>query len=450
MELDLRRTIDEESMSRFQTLAVAVCIMLNMLDGFDVLAVAFSAPHLSADWHLAGKQIGLLLSAGLAGMTVGSLFVSPLADRIGRRPLVIACLVTIAGGMLAASIAQNLPQLIGMRVLTGVGIGGMLPSVAVIAAEYSSNRWRSGAVSMQSAGYTFGATVGGAVSGLLLAQYGWRSVFLFGGLSTFAVLPLVWYALPESLEFLVTKRPSGALDRVNVILDRMGRQHVDAMPEFQRVRARVHDQNIDTGPTRRRSAISRTILIWLSFCFVMAGFHFVMSWTPKLLVQAGMSAGQGVTGGVLLNIGGTIGCIVFSLITTRINLYGLLTTFLLISAALLGLFGACASTLQLSMPLAIAMGATISACVGGLYALTPRLYPPEARATGVGWAVGVGRGGAILSPLIAGALIDAGWQVPRLYYLYASPFILAFVTVSVLYFLSQTNSKSRLSDQPAT
>lgn len=424
MELDLRRSVDENPMSRFQIVAVAVCIILNMLDGFDVLAVAFSAAHLSAAWHLSGKEIGLLLSAGLFGMAGGSLFIAPLADRIGRRPLVVACLTTIACGMLASAAAENLTQLVALRAITGLGIGGMLASIAVIAAEYSSDKWRSGAISMQSAGYSLGATLGGAASAYLLTHFGWRSVFVFGGVATAIVLPLVLYSLPESLDFLIARKPAAALEKVNTILARMDREPVAALPIASKTRGAEQSSAAPGHGTLRR-----TLFIWAAFFCVMAGFYFVMSWTPKLLVQAGLSAVQGITGGVLLNVGGMVGCTVFSLLAARFNVARLLTVFLVASAVLLALFGAVSSSLNIALTVAVVLGAVISACVGGLYAITPRLYAPQSRATGVGWAIGMGRAGAIIAPFAVGTLLDSGWSVASLYYLFCAPFVLAVLFV---------------------
>ncbi|SAL63911.1 major facilitator transporter [Caballeronia arvi] len=425
MEINVRRTVDERPMSRFQVTAVVVCIVLNMLDGFDVLAVAFSAAHLSADWKLTGKEIGVLLSAGLFGMAGGSMFIAPLADRVGRRPLVIGCLATIACGMMASAFAQNLTQLVALRAATGLGIGGMLASTAVIASEYSSLRWRSGAVSMQSTGYALGATLGGAASAYLLMHFGWRSVFVFGGLATAIVLPLVLSSLPESLDFLIARRPAFALDKVNNILERMGVERISALPKTEPTIGREQS----SASPLSHGTMGQTLCIWAAFFCVMAGFYFVMSWTPKLLVQAGLSAVQGITGGVLLNVGGMVGCTLFSFASARCNVVRLLAGFLVASALLIGMFGAVSSSLSVALIVSVILGAVISACVGGLYALTPRLYAPQVRATGVGWAIGMGRAGAILAPFAVGALLDSGWSVSGLYYLFCGPFILAVLFV---------------------
>lgn len=299
MKLDIRETINQGEMSRFQIMAVAICIVLNMLDGFDVLAMAFTASHISSDWHLSGKEIGVLLSAGLFGMAAGSLFLAPWADRLGRRPVILLCLVTISAGMLWSAFAQSVTQLAAMRAITGLGIGGMLASINVITGEYASDKWRSTAIVLQATGYPVGATIGGAIAGVLLLHYGWRSVFVFGGLVTLVMIPVVLARLPESLDFLIARRPAGAVDKLNKLLAGMGRERITEMP------ARAAAQTPAQGGVRSlfggRLAMP-TLMIWTSFFLVMFSFYFVLSWTPKLLVAAGMSAQQGITGGVLLNV----------------------------------------------------------------------------------------------------------------------------------------------------
>lgn len=429
MQFDIRQTINQGAMSRFQVMAVAICIVLNMLDGFDVLAMAFTASHISADWHLSGKQIGVLLSAGLFGMAAGSLFLAPWADRIGRRPLILICLSTISAGMLCSALAQNVPQLAALRALTGLGIGGMLASINVITGEYASDKWRSTAIVLQATGYPIGATIGGAIAGALLMHYGWRSVFVFGGLATLTMIPVVLARLPESLDFLIARRPDGALDKLNRLLARMGRTTVAQLPAREAAQAQVAGgvRSLFSG-----SLSMQTLMIWASFFLVMFTFYFVLSWTPKLLVAAGMSAQQGITGGVLLNVGGIVGGTAFAFLAARIGLRPLLWSCFSLTAALMVCFGMVASTLSAAFVLALLIGAGIFGCMVGLYAYAPILYPAQTRTTGMGWSIGMGRFGAVLAPLVAGALVDAGWPTAHLYYAFAIPLLVAIASVGLL------------------
>ncbi len=408
----LRDSLHEGPMSRFQWFAIAVCVLLNMLDGFDVLVMAFTGKAVSTEWGLNGAQLGLLLSAGLVGMALGSMLLAPWADRIGRRPMILLCLGIAGSGMLLSAMSTSATQLGLLRVLTGVGIGGILASSNVIGSEYASNRWRGLAVSLNSTGYALGATVGGLLAVALIGSFGWRSVFLFGGVVTLVAIPLVFLCLPESLDFLLTRRPTGALERVNALARRLGRPALDALPEpvAATTAARTGFGQL-LAPGQRRV----TLLLWASFLLVFAGFYFVTSWTPTLLVQAGMSATQGLTGGTLLNLGGIFGAALLGLLAGRFALRSVLIGYLVVTAVLLAVFIGTISSLTLAFVLAAVIGVFVNGCVAGLYALTAVAYDTGVRATGVGTAIGIGRIGAIASPTIAGGLLDVGWTPENLY-----------------------------------
>ena len=431
MNTDIRRALDEGEMTRFQWTAVAVCIMLIMLDGFDVLVMAFTAASVSAEWKLGGAQLGVLFSAGLFGMAAGSLFLAPWADRYGRQPVILVCLLLISGGMLASAWAGSATELGVLRAITGVGIGGMLASVGVITAEYSSNRWRSTAVALQATGYPIGATIGGTIAAMLLASHGWRSVFVFGGLATAAMIPVVLWRLPESVDFLVARRPAGALERLNALLRKMQRPTLAELPALPPREAGAARANSFAG-LFAPGMLGSTLLIWSSFFLLMFSFYFALSWTPKLLVQAGLSAQQGITGGVLLNIGGIVGGSLFGWLASRFNLGWLTASCMVLAAAAMAAFGWSGGHLGLAFASAFAIGGFIFGSMAGLYAFAPIVYPAAMRTTGMGWSIGIGRLGAILSPLIAGVLLDRGWTPPSLYYAFALPLLVSMLTVLAL------------------
>ena len=429
MKHALRRDLDEGPMSRFQWSAIAICVTLIMLDGFDVLVMAFTAASVSAEWKLSGAQLGVLFSAGLFGMAAGSLFLAPLADRFGRQAIILLCLVVITLGMGLSALAQSSTQLAALRALTGLGIGGMLASVGVITAEFASNKWRSTAVALQATGYPIGATIGGSIAAVLLEAYGWRSVFVFGGLATVAMIPLVLRRLPESVDFLTSRRPAGALQKLNALLRKMQRAELAELPPLPAVGERPSN----TIPGLFNGGLARsTLLLWAAFFLLMFSFYFALSWTPKLLVSAGLSARQGITGGVLLNIGGIVGGSLFGLLAARLDLGRLTAASLTMTAVAMAAFGASTGHLGASFAIAFLIGAFIFGSMAGLYAFAPVIYPAAVRTTGMGWAIGIGRIGAILAPLIAGMLLDGGWQAPRLYYAYALPLVAAMAAVLAL------------------
>jgi benzoate transport len=415
------RQIDDAPMSRFQVTAIAVCLAVNMLDGFDVLAIAFAAPAIARDWALSAEALGLLFSAGLAGMMAGSLAIAPLADVAGRRPVILLCLVLIATGMLASAAAPDARALAATRVLTGLGIGGALASLNTIVAEYSSRRWRDFAVSLLQTGYPIGATVGGTISAVLLVHYGWRSVFVFGGVLTALAIPLVLWRLPESVDFLLARRPRRALERVNGLLARLGQPALRQLPPAgggASVSAVRQIARLLSAPYRRA-----TLALWTAFFMVMCAFYFALNWTPKILVDGGLSVEQGVSGGVVMNVGGIVGAGLLGWMSARVGLRRLVALYMIGCATALAAFGRIGPSLPPRLALAAVIGFLVFGSMVGLYAIAPSLYPPEMRTTGIGWAIGLGRGGAIVGPYVAGLLLARGWDAASCYALFAVPLV---------------------------
>lgn len=447
MSTPIRRLLDDAPMSRFQWSAVTVCVLLNVLDGFDVLVMAFTGRAVSAEWGLSGAELGLLLSAGLIGMAAGSIVIGPWADRIGRRPVVLGCLALAGIAMVLSAASQSAGQLGVLRVITGLGVGGILATSNVIGAEYASARWRSLAVSLNSTGYALGATLGGLLAVLLIEQLGWRSVFLVGGLATLATIPLVWWRLPESIDYLLVRRPPRALERINALLARMQHDPLATLPD-----APATPSGIAAGYRELlRPALRRTtVLLWITFFCVMAGFYFVTSWTPTLLVEAGLSPDAGIAGGTLLNVGGMFGAAVLGLLAARFALKRVLAAYMVTTAVLLAAFIASTSSLALAFVVAAVIGLFVNGCVAGLYALTPTSYAPEIRTTGVGTALAIGRSGAILAPTLAGALLDGGASPQSLYLVFAAVFLGAAALVLLLRPTAVTTTREGTSPRGST
>lgn len=409
----LRRSLADDRMSTFQWTVVAVCVLINTLDGFDIQVMAFTANAITTEWGLSGAQLGLLLSAGFVGMAAGSLFVAPFADRVGRRPIVLWCLAVAAVGMTLSSFSQSATQLGLLRVLTGVGIGGILACNTVIAGEYASRRWHGMVISLTATGYSVGAIVGGILSVTLQGSFGWRGVFLFGGVATAAVLLLGVFRLPESLDHLLSRQPASALERVNALAGRMGRPALDALPARPTRTAGGLLSGVGQllSPDLRRS----TLVLWGAFFLVLAGFYFVTSWTPRLLVEAGLSPTAGISGGLLINIGGLFGSVALGALTARFRMRRVVSAYLMTAAVMLAVFIGATAALPLALAVAVLIGLFLIGCVAGLYALVTAVYSAEVRSTAMGTAVGIGRIGAIIAPVGAGALLDGGWTPTGLY-----------------------------------
>lgn len=426
--MDLRDKIAQSPMSCQQWLVVALAVLLNMLDGFDVLAVAFTAKSIRSELGLTGAQIGTLMSAGLFGMTAGSLLLGPMADKYGRRPLLLISTALSAVGMLLTYFAHSVEMIAFSRVITGIGVGGILPCTNVIVSEYANKKWRGLAIAIYAAGFGVGAMLGGVAAVMLQAEYGWRAVFLTGAVATGFAMLILWVWLPESVDFLMSKRPANAKARLNAIAAKIGLVGDWDLPnETQSVKAKVSFLRLFEA-----EQIRTTLLIWLAFVSVMASFYFISSWTPALLEEAGMAKEKSQTVGMGISIGGTLGSLLFGFLVSRFDARKVLLWFTIFSAMAVCVFVPATSVLSLALGLAVLLGALINGCIAGLYTLNPTLYAPDFRGTGVSVAIGVGRLGSIVSPLVVGVLLDAGWQKNQLYYGAAMILLLATVGVALL------------------
>lgn len=417
-------------MSRFQVVAILVCIVINMLDGFDVLVIAFAAPSISAEWQLSDASLGWLLSSGLFGMALGSLVLGPLADKLGRRRLILACLFIISTGMLLSAFSQDVRQLTAMRLLTGLGIGGILPGLNTVVSEYSSLRWRSFWVSFLQTGYPIGATLGGILTVYLIAEFGWRSAFLLGAVGSFAMIPMVWKFLPESLDYLLTSRPTDALRQINHLLVRMGRTEIDQLPDVSSASAGAKTGYADLFSSALLR--NRTILLCTAFFVMMLTFYFVMSWTPKILVDSGLSVEQGISGGIILNLGGIIGSLLLGVLSSRLPLLRLILVYVVLTAILMILFAQNSGQIGVMVIVAVCLGFFMFGSMVGLYALAPHLYPTQSRSAGISLAIGLGRTGGVAAPILAGFIFEAGVEKTAGYIWFALPLIITIAALVLL------------------
>lgn len=442
MQRNVLNEINQNPMSRYQWFVILICILLNVIDGFDVMVMAFTAPSVSAEWSLTGAQIGILLSAGLFGMAAGSILLAPQADKIGRRLLILICLIVSGLSMSACALVQNHFMLAILRFITGVGVGGILACSNVLASEYANARWRSLAVSLMSTGYGIGATLGGVLTFVLIEHLGWRSVFLAGSITTLLMFAIAIWLLPESLDYLLAKKPQRALATTNTILQRIGLQALTVLPHYQQAEAQ---KGSDVAKLFRGQQGFQTLCLWFAFFLVMFGFYFVMSWTPKILIAMGMSRDQGVSTGILISIGGIFGAAIIGFLASRIKIFYALSLFLGLTALCIFLFVAVSSQVSIALMVGLFLGTLINGCVAGLYSISPTIYEAEIRSRGVGYAIGFGRIGAILSPTIAGLFLDQGIAPQHLYAYYAIVFILAIFIILMLSKAFYGSKKSSMS-----
>lgn len=405
--VDPRRLLADSPMGWRQIVGIALCALLNALDGFDVLSISFASPGIAAEWHVERKVLGYVLSMEIFGMAAGSILLGRLTDRLGRIPTMVICLVIMASGMIAAPMAWDVTSLAVIRLFTGLGIGGMLAATNAVAAEYANTRWRSAGVALMAAGYPLGAVVGGTIASKMLVTGNWRDVFYLGAGLALILLPLVPLLMPEPINAILHRRPANALDKLNKSLRAFGHAPVDALPPVDTSipKARVADL---FGPELR----SVSLLLLLSYFAHILTFYFVLKWVPKIVVDMGFPASA--AGGVLVwaNVGGLIGAILFSLSALRLPLRPTLMVMMVASTVLVVLFGQSPADLSRLSMAAAAVSFCTNSVIVGFYALIAQSFPTPLRGTGTGFVIGVGRLGAATGPIVAGYLFEAKLGLP--------------------------------------
>ena len=404
---DPREIIDQSKMTTAQIVVVVLTVLLNAMDGFDVLSIAFASPGIAAEWGIDRAELGIVLSMELIGMAFGSIFLGGVADKIGRRPTLLGCLIVMAAGMLGATSASSPVILSAWRVFTGLGIGGMLSATNAVVGEFTSKKARALCISIMVIGYPLGAGFGGLYASSLIGPYGWRSVFYLGATATGILLPLLYFTVPESVHWLTRKQPEGALGLVNNSLSKLGLPTVTSLPVIT-----SDDKKKSIGDIFSPALISTTVTVTAVYFLHILTFYFLVKWTPQILTMMKFSPAGAGTVLALANLGGAAGGAVFGVLTARFGLKPLTVTILLLNAAAVALFGRSPADLTTLTWLAIIVGFCVNAAISGLYSIVAYAFPTHVKATGTGFVVGVGRGGAVLSPILAGYLLEAEMGLP--------------------------------------
>jgi AAHS family 4-hydroxybenzoate transporter-like MFS transporter len=427
--VDIAAVIDRNRLSAFQVTVLVIVGITVIMDGFDVQAMGFVAPAIIQQWGVSRAALGPVFAAGLTGMLVGSLVLSVVADRIGRRPVLIGATLFFATAMLATGRAATLAQLEGLRFLTGLGLGAIMPNAVALAGEFSPRHRRVTLMMLVSCGLTMGAVVGGLVSALLIPLWGWPSVFYVGGLIPLAAALLMLFHLPESLQFLVLRgasaeRIAASVRRIEPVLA------IDGATRF--VVPEVRAAGAPAVELLRAGRARVTLVLWAVNFLNLLNLYFLSNWLPTILTGAGMPASRALLLGTTLQVGGVIGTVALGPLIDRAGFVRVLVPLLLMAAVTIALIGQPALA-----PAALFLVVLLSGfgVVGGqpaLNALAASYYPTSLRSTGVGWALGIGRVGAIVGPLLGGALIGLNWTNQSLLRTVAIPAVASALLLAVI------------------
>ncbi|MGA7776197.1 MAG: MFS transporter [Paraburkholderia sp.] len=428
--IDLVEVIERQKVGAGQCLVILLCALLMFLDGFDTQAISYIVPALSRDWHLSREILGSIFSAALVGLMVGYLAVAPLSARFGHKRMMLMSTVLFAVFTMLTVFATNVTELIGLRFLTGIGLGAAAPSAVALTCEFAPKRLRATFVLLVYCGFSLGFVVAGLTAGTLIPAYGWKSLMLVGTLAPLALtLPLAWL-LPESLAFL-QRRPHGD-ERMGAVLRRLfPRVDVPAGSTF-----RLEDQNetrASVAALVKGRTSAGTVLLWLIFFLNLAEFYFMQSWLPTMLTGLKYSPSTIVWVTALPTIAGVLSAVPLGLAMDRVGPYATLTVMYLAGCMFMWLVGdAFSGSIAWLMVMVFCAGFCISGGQKSVIALAAVYYPINLRSTGVGWALGIGRLGGIAGPLVAGMLYSAHWTPADIFRFSAWPVLVAGLSVFVM------------------
>ncbi|MGJ7490998.1 MFS transporter [Variovorax sp. ZT4R33] len=423
-QIDLHQLADDARFNRFHGLVLFWCALIIVFDGYDLAVVGIALPSIMAQMGVGATHAGIMVSSALFGMMFGAILLGTVADKIGRRWAIAICVGLFSVFTAAAGLAQD-PVTFGvMRFLAGLGIGGVMPNVVAHMTEYAPKKIRATLVTLMFSGYAVGGIVAALLGKGLLESYGWQSVFFAAGLPVL-LIPFILKSLPESMPFLLAK---GRTHELKEIAGRLDPTYVPAASD--RFAIPVKDR-ADSAPIKHLFYDGRgfsTVMFWIAFFMCLFMVFALSSWLTKLMAGAGYSLGSALTFVLVLNIGAMVGAITGGWLADRFHIKYVLAGMYALAAVSLTLLGFAVSTPVLFVLVGLAGASTIGTQIVA-NAYTGQFYPMAVRATGLGWALGIGRSGAILAPILIGVLVNMKLPLHQNFFAIAIPAVIGMIAV---------------------
>ncbi|WP_024680830.1 MFS transporter [Pseudomonas syringae] len=436
--LDVQAFINAQPLSGYQWRIVALCFLIVFLDGLDTAAMGFIAPALSQEWGIDRASLGPVMSAALIGMVFGALGSGPLADRFGRKVVLVVAVFLFGIFSLASAYSSNIDQLLVLRLLTGLGLGAAMPNATTLLSEYTPERLKSLLVTSMFCGFNLGMACGGFVSAKLIPSMGWHSLLMLGGILplVLAVVLMVW--LPESARFLVV-RNRGA-EQVRKVLAPISPKAVAGVtaftvPEQKTVSSRNVLKVIFSG-----TYSAGTLLLWLTYFMGLVIVYLLTSWLPTLMRDSGASMEQSAFIGALFQFGGVLSAVGVGWAMDRYNPHKVIGFAYALAGVFAYLVGQSLGNVAVLATLVLLAGMCINGAQSAMPSLAARFYPTQGRATGVSWMLGIGRFGAILGAWAGATLLGLGWNFEQVLTALVIPAALAALAILIKGWVSHSDA----------
>lgn len=425
-KVDVQDVLDHNKIAPIQWVVLAICFLIMFLDGYDTAVAAFVAPVLSKAWGLEPAAMKPVLASVLFGVAFGALAAGPLADRFGRRWVLIVSVVIFGLFTLVSAWATSVPMLAWMRFATGLGLGAAMSNAATLTAEYAPGRHRSVMVAVLFSGFTLGSAGGGLLGGFMIPAFGWQSAFILGGLAPLVLAVAMVFALPESLKYLTLKKQS-ATEAVRKILSRIERR-VSIAVDAVVVNSAAESSPVKgsaTGMLFRRDLIAGTMALWATYFFGLLVIFLLRSWLPTLVTLSGESIQRAAFLAALFDVGGTVGAFGVAWLVDRLRHDGVVSITYLVAGVMIFIFSHWLGNIGLLATGILVLGFLLSGAQATVPAIAAKFYPTEGRATGVAWTLGIGRFGGIAGALVGGTLLQMGWSFATILASLAIPAVIA-------------------------
>ena len=439
--VEVQSFLNSHPFSRLQWAIFGLCFVVVLLDGFDTAAIGYIAPSLITEWGIAPPALAPVLSAALFGLAAGALSSGPLADRLGRRTVLIVAVLVFGAACLASAFSGSLDQLVGWRFVTGLGLGAAMPNAVTLTSEFCPDARRSTLTNTMFCGFPFGAACGGFLAAWMIPHWGWRSVLLLGG-TTPVVLGLAMIAvLPESVRHMVAKHQPA--ERIRAVLCRISASAADATAFVMTERAAPARAGSGAGVVLSRPYIVGSVMLWVAYFMGLVIFYALINWMPILFRTAGMPPAEAALISALFPLGG-VGAILSGWLMDRFNANKVIAASFALTAVGVWAIGQTAGMLGLLMLMVFVAGTLMNTAQSSLPALAAAFYPTQGRATGVAWMLGLGRFGGIVGSFLVAALTRRHLAFDSIFTVVAVPGLVAAAALMIKQFAAPEGSRARV------
>jgi AAHS family 4-hydroxybenzoate transporter-like MFS transporter len=422
LSLDVQGFINEKPFSGFQKMVFFLCFMIVLLDGFDTAAIGYIAPSLLKEWGLTKAALAPVLSAALFGLAAGALLSGPIADRIGRKMMLIASVTIFGIGCLCSAFSPDLMTLTILRFITGIGLGAAMPNAVTMISEFSPDQRRSVITNAMFTGFPLGAACGGFLAAWIIPQFGWRTVLLVGGITPLVLLIGLIFFMPESIRFMVSRQANAT--KILSVLRKISSDVIDAGSFYMtEVKKNVNNKS-SLGVVLSKQYRLGSLMLWISYFMGLVIFYALINWMPILFKDAGLAPRNATLISALFPLGG-VGAIVFGLLMDRFNANKVIAIGYLLTALSVCAIGQMAGNVFGLVVVVFLAGAIMNTSQSSLPALAAAYYPTMGRATGVSWMLGIGRFGGIAGSYLVALLASQAFTFSEIFAIVAIPGLIA-------------------------